>query len=495
MDDATNSMEGCPGCVELSKLVKQVLKRVADLSRRNKVLYRGLLRYRAENRHQQSIIGRLGQQLREVQGAARATSSNSSIPPSANPPGADKPVVKKPTGRSSGAQMGHQGHGRKLLPVAQMDRIEKYWPDRCERCHAPLRPSAADSVQSRHQQAELPPRAVTLTEYQGMGCRCVQCGHLNQGKIPDSILRSVCGPRLSAAMGYLSAYAHVSRRTAGEILCNLLGMELSLGSVCSREKELSKALAQPYHQLKEQVRQAPVKHVDETGWKRAAQWLWVAATKRTAVYLCSRARTFHVLGQLLGKHPTGVICTDRHGIYSRYPKKRRGLCWSHLKRDFQRCVDRGGDSEKIGIEALAITREVFHRWRWFRRHRISRPTLQRLLQPLRKQMKQLLHRGAQSGIKKTAGLCRRLLKLQGPMWRFAQVPGLEPTNNLAERMLRPAVIWRKICFGSQTGSGCRFTERMLSVTASVRLRGGKVLEYLAAAVAAYRKGQPAPCLN
>jgi transposase len=300
---------------------------------------------------------------------------------------------------------------------------------------------------------------------------------------------------LSAAIAYLSACALVSRRGVEEALWVLLGMKLSLGSVFAREKELSQALAEPYEQLKQEIQQVPVRYVDETGWKGAAPWLWVAAATRVVVFLCAQVRNFTVLQRLLGKKLKGWICSDRYGTYHQWPKKRRGLCWAHLKRDFQRLVDLGGAGQQIGLEALAITREVFHRWRWFRRRRISRRTLQRQLRPLRKQMRQLLERGAHSQAKKTARLCRRLLKLQGPMWRFASVEGLEPTNNLAERMLRHAVIWRKKSFGSQSRSGCHFVERMLTVTMTLKLRGGDVLGYLASAVAAYREGRPAPAVN
>jgi transposase len=494
MDDTLNDTE-VSNCLELGQRNRHLTQRVAELFRRNGVLRRGRLADRAKIRKLQSEVARLEQELREARGEVRATARNSSMPPSANPPGAAKPVVKTPTGRHTGAQRGHKGHGRKLMPLEKVDQIIKHRPTECERCQAPLPESVAGKVESRFQQVELRRPAVTVTEHQGIACECPKCGCITEGKIPSSIVRSVCGPSLSAAIGYLSACALVSRRGVEAILSRLLGTELSLGSVCAREKELSEALAGPYEQRKEEVRRAPVKYVDETGWKRAAQWLWVAATAGAVVFLCSHARTFGVLRRLLGRKLHGWICSDRCGVYGKYPKKRRGLCWAHLKRDFQRLVDRGGASAKIGEVALAITREVFHRWRWFRRGRIGRRTLQRQLQPLRKQLRQLLQRGAESGIKKTAGLCRRLLLLQGPMWRFAHVPGLEPTNNLAERMLRQAVIWRKKSFGSDSYGGCRFVERMLSVTMTVKLRGGDVLKYLASAVAAHREGRPTPALN
>ena len=495
MDDAALCTEVRTSHRGGSKRIELLTGQLADVRRRNGVLRRRNRRLEKENRRLHSINARLREQLREYQGPARATASNSSLPPSANPPGAAKPVVKKPSGRPSGAQLGHKGHGRGLLPAERVNEVVHCRPTGCECCGAALPPSPGDRVEARYQQAELPKEVVWVTEHQAIACTCVKCGWVSRGQIPSHILRSVCGPRLSAAMAYLSAYSHVSRRGVEEVLSNLLGMKLSLGSVFAREREMAAALAGPYREIRQQVRQAAVKYVDETGWKRAAQWLWVAASSGAVLFLCSHARTVLEMFQLLGQVPRGVICSDRQGVYDKYPRRRRGLCWSHLKRDFQRCVDRGGKGAKIGREALAITREVFHRWRWFRRGRISRATLRRELRPLRKKMKQLLTLGAESGIAKTAGLCRRLLKLEGAMWRFAQVPGLEPTNNLAERMLRPAVIWRKKSFGSASHDGCRFVERMLSVTATIRLRRGNVLEYLTAAVAAHREGRPAPGLD
>jgi transposase len=93
---------------------------------------------------------------------------------------------------------------------------------------------------------------------------------------------------------------------------------------------------------------------------------------------------------------------------------------------------------------------------------------------------------------KTRGLCRQLLRHDVSLWRFADVPGLEPTNNRAERMLRPAVTWRKTSFGSDSRRGCTFAARALSVTRTLALRRHDSLDYLAAAIAAHRNAQPAP---
>jgi transposase len=494
--------EACGQCQVLLRLNEQLQRQLDHAQRRSKQLGRRNQTLRTRLRHAEALnrklltqVQQLQDQVRELSGKARATACNSSLPPSANPPGARPPVRKRPSGRRIGAQVGHVGHGRKLLPPSQVDRVVRYQPRQCEHCRAML-PQEQGPVQvvARHQQWELPERPALLTEYQACACRCSVCGKESRGQIPPEIACSVTGPRLSALIGYLPAATHVSRRTVATVMSGVLGVPLSLGTVSQRERELGKALAGPYEQLRATVAGAKVKYVDETGWKRAARWLWVAATPSAVVFATSRARTYPTLLELLGEDHAQMICTDRHGIYDKYPLHLRGICWAHLKRDFQRCVDRGGISQTIGAEALEVCRGVFGGYRHFRKGRMSRKALKQWMRPLQLRMRRILERGQQCGVKKTAGLCRRLLKLWGPMWRFVTVKGLEPTNNLAERMLRGAVIWRKISFGSHSTEGCRFVERMLSVTATLKLHQRSILDYLARVIEARRKGLDPPAI-
>src|SRR5213076_1324157 len=137
--------------------------------------------------------------------------------------------------------------------------------------------------------------------------------------------------------------------------------------------------------------------------------------------------------------------------------------------------------------------ELWHRFK--KERQITRTALRAGIDaPLRQRMHDALVAGSACGQRKTAGLCRALLKREPALWRFAATPGLEPTNNLAERMLRGAVIWRKKSLGSSSQAGCRYVERMLSVTQTLRLRGHAPLAYLAGAVAAYRRGEATPAI-
>ena len=109
-------------------------------------------------------------------------------------------------------------------------------------------------------------------------------------------------------------------------------------------------------------------------------------------------------------------------------------------------------------------------------------------------MGRLLRRGQENPDWKAAGLCRELTKWWPALWTFARVDGVEPTNNVAERALRPAVLWRKGSFGSNSEAGSRFAERLLTVVASCRQQGRPLLAFLVAAREAALRGSPLPSL-
>jgi transposase len=96
-------------------------------------------------------------------------------------------------------------------------------------------------------------------------------------------------------------------------------------------------------------------------------------------------------------------------------------------------------------------------------------------------MGRLLRRGQKTSDRKAAALCRELSKWWAALWTFARVEGVEPTNNGAERALRPAVLWRKGSFGADSEAGSRFAERLLTVVASCRQQRRRLLEFLVAA--------------
>lgn len=94
----------------------------------------------------------------------------------------------------------------------------------------------------------------------------------------------------------------------------------------------------------------------------------------------------------------------------------------------------------------------------------------------------------------TVRTCQNLLNLEPALWLFAAQEGVEPTNNAAERAIRPAVLWRHTSFGAQSEAGSAFVARLLTVVTTLQSQNRDVLDYLTTACRAARAGKPTPSL-
>jgi hypothetical protein len=201
-----------------------------------------------------------------------------------------------------------------------------------------------------------------------------------------------------------------------------------------------------------------------------------------------------VIKGLLGTDFAGSVTSDRWSAYTWLPLEQRQLCWAHLKRDFQKLVDLGGAARPIGEDGLRLLADLFDAWHAGRAEPAPRPHLAHTVQPLQEEFRALLESGQASGHYQAIGLCETLLKQWPALWTFLTVAGVEPTNNRAEQALRPAVLWRKGSFGTQSAAGNRFVERLLSVAATCKQQERSLLAYLTAVCTAAQAGQPIPSL-
>lgn len=435
--------------------------------------------------------------VRELEAQLGQNSANSSRPPSADPPQAPVRPKAPPSGRKRGGQPGHRGAFRALLPVEQVDEVVVVVPEACRYCEQPLPATAARWGRVwRHQVVELLPLAVRVTEYQMIARRCPSCGQRTRGALPVGVPRRPFGPRLTAVVALLSGRYRLSRREVRQLLRDLWQVRLSLGAVVRQEQAQSAVLAPVVEEARAAVQQAAVVNMDETGWRQEQQraWLWTVVTAALTVFRIDRRRGGAVVEALLGADYAGVVGSDRWSAYRRFPAEQRALCWAHLKRDFQGLVDRGGEAGPVGRWGLAEIERLFALWHRFRAGEFGREELQRRLIPLQARLGRLLRRGRENPDPKAAGLCRELTKWWAALWTFARVEGVEPTNNGAERVLRPAVLWRKGSFGSDSEAGSRFAERLLTVVASCRQQGRPLLAFLVAAVEAGLRGSSPPSL-
>ena len=314
--------------------------------------------------------------------------------------------------------------------------------------------------------------------------------------VPPEVLQHGFGPAMTALVAYLTGRCRLSKRQVAEFFEEAFRVPISIGGVCKLEQDVSAALAAPVEEASAAVRVQPLVNADETGWwenkKRA--WLWVAVTGVAIVFRVATSRGAGVARELLGEKFAGRLATDRWSAYNWVETIRRQLCWAHLLRDFQGMVERGGVGGALATEVLEDAYRMMDWWHRVCDGRLDRVQFQERMGLVRASIVQRLRDAAACPEAKTAGMCREILKLEPALWTFIDVEGVEPTNNAGERAIRPAVLWRKGSFGNDSATGSRFTERILTAVATIRLRGQSVLGYLTEACAAYRATRTAPSL-
>jgi transposase len=381
------------------------------------------------------------------------------------------------------------------VPPEQVEQIVAHWPTHCRGCQAPLPPIAAGEP-VRHQVTELPPVRAVVTEHQLQHVRCGACGLTTCAVLPADVPAGAFGRRLQATVAVLAGRYRLSRREVVGVCTDVLGAPLAVGSVDRLCQATAQALAAPMAALEAAVQHAAAAHADETSWREAGQrcWLWVVVTALATVFTLAPSRGSGVIKGLLGEGFAGYLISDRWSAYTWLAPAQRQVCWAHLKRDFQKLVDYGGPGRAIGRDALRLLGGLFGAWADLRADPTQRARFVRRARQYQWRLRRVLERGQQCGCEKTANVCTALLKLWPALWTFVLVPGIEPTNNAAEQAIRPAVLWRKGSFGTQSAGGNAFVTRLLSVAATCRQHNRSLLAYLTAVCTAAQRGQPIPSL-
>ena len=176
--------------------------------------------------------------------------------------------------------------------------------------------------------------------------------------------------------------------------------------------------------------------------------------------------------------------------------ERRQFCWAHLVRDFTAHSEGLGAQKQFGEAGLQIAAGLFKAWGEFREDGDRYLLLERLA-PLQKELRTLLEEAARKSARnrRHRPFAKNLLKRWPALWAFASVPGVEPTNNHAERGLRGAVIYRKLSLGSQSEEGERSSARLLSASVTCRLQKRSLFAFLAEVLTGEVRGDPVPLLS
>jgi transposase len=427
-------------------------------------------------------------ELKTALAAAKKTPRNSSLPPSSEHPHAKPPPPQPKSKKKPGGQPGHEKHERALLPTEQCQQVVPLKPERCRRCGRKL--CGHDPAPLRHQVWELPPIEPQVNEYQLHRLPC-SCGATTCAALPPGVPQGQAGPRLIALVALLMGCFRQSKRRVALFLEQVLNQPCSPSWVVKLQNQATAALRPCYEEVAAELPEERQLGLDETPTKqgRDKAWLWTAVATNFTVFALRTTRAATVLNELLGTAYGGVVNCDRAKMY--YSLPRLQWCWAHLKRDFQALIDSGdGQKKRLGHDLLRPTRKLFQLWARYRDGTLTRVGFQRLMKPIRQEIDALLLRGAFAGI----GMAEELSNHRDWLWTFVEVEGVEPTNNASERALRHAVIWRKLSFGTQSESGSRFVETLLTVVETCRQQSRNVFVFVARAVEAHFAHHPAPSL-
>lgn len=442
----------------------------------------------------------------------KRNSTNSSKPPSSDGLAGEQRQRgrKHRSQRKVGAQPGHAGHHRQLVPAAEVSAIEVVLPKQCGHCggRLPQKPRKVNTIGDprRHQVTEVPPVKAHITEYQFPHVVCGHCGKTTCALLPEEI-RGNFGPQLTALIAYWTVVCRLPRRLVEAMLADVLDIEISLGSTQKAWEEVSQAVALPVQQLQEQLPQQAVVNVDETGWRTNGdkRWIWTLVAPQFVFYVVASTRGAAVLVSLLGALFRGILCNDRWVVYLTYHCGRMQLCWAHLKRNILGIAEyaRSPSAQQFCRDALAIVARLFRLWYRFRGdlrdrrgnpQRINRRQLIEKSIPLQKKLFALAEAHLDDADREVRNLATALFIHFDRLFTFLEEEGVEPTNNIAERTLRTAVQWRKISFGNRSRNGEIATARLLTVAQTCKRQQRHVLSYLTDAVRSYRRHAPTPSL-
>jgi len=442
----------------------------------------------------------------------KKNSTNSSKPPSSDGLAGEQRLRgrRHKSKRKPGAQPGHPGHHRQLVPTAEVSAVEVLLPKQCGHCGGKL-PQRRGKVNivgdpRRHQVTEVPPVKAHITEYQFPNVVCGDCGAATRAPLPEEIAGQF-GPQLTALIAYWTVVCRLPRRLVEAMLADVLGIDISLGSTQKAWEEVSHAVEQPVRQLQEQLPREAVLNVDETGWRTNGdkRWIWALVANGFAFYVVASTRGAEVLVSLLGAVFRGILCSDRWVVYLTYHSGRMQLCWAHLKRNILGIADyaRSPSSRQFCRDALAIVARLFRLWHRFRgdlRDRrgnpqpIDRRQLIKKSIPLQKKLFALAEAHLDDTDREVRNLATALFIHCERLFTFLEEDGVEPTNNVVEQALRTAVQWRKISFGNRSRNGEIATARLLTITQTCKRQQRHVLGYLTEAIRCHRRQAVAPSL-
>jgi len=391
------------------------------------------------------------------------TSKNSSQPPSKDQKGNQPKGRRK---RRHGPPEGHEKHERKF--VVQADEVVNVVPQECCHCHADLSGEAGRLVKV-NQITELPEAKAQVIEVRQYEVVCPDCQHAQVEAPPSGLeMQRAFGARLEASVVYYRQEQHMSYERTQKALLDLCGVEISQGGIDEIMKRAGKCAIQEAATIQAAVQASAVIHCDETGSRVDGDnwWEWVFCTFNTVLHVIRFNRSVDVINEVMGPWQADVWVSDCWGGQLKAPTRERQLCLAHQLRNLQAVVEE--HPSLFWPQAMqALFRAAIHLHH--QRSQFLPEQYSTEIARLERLCDWLLQRSLSPP--KAQRLQRRYQKYRQALFVFLYRTDVEPTNNVAERALRPSVIHRKVTGGFRSNWGAKTYAALASVIDTAELSG------------------------
>ncbi len=435
--------------------------------------------------------------LREQLAAARKDSTNSSKPPSSDivKPETRPPLPEGQEKRKIGAQPGHKANFRDLFDDLQINQVVPHTLSDCPHCGGELRRNG-DRVHL-FQQVDVALPNLTVTEHQCPDYWCEACRRSCKAELPEAVKRGgMAGPMLTTLVAYLKGCCHASFSTIRLFLRDVCGLKIARGTLAKIIDRVSSSLADSYGELERLLPEQRRLNIDETGHKENGDllWTWCLKADLFTLFKIAPSRGSAVLLDVLGREFDGVIGCDYFSAYRKFMRLvgvEVQFCLAHLIRDVKfLCELPDRPTMAYGIVLKQELKKLFgviHR-----REGMSEAAFCRELKACKASMMEVAKQAPATP--PAQAMAKRFAKHGESYFTFITTPGMEPTNNAAERAIRFVVLDRHVTQGTRGETGRRWCERIWTVLATCRQRGISAFAFLREAVENWLDGKESPSL-
>ncbi len=372
-----------------------------------------------------------------------------------------------------GQKVGHKGLTR---PYATPDRQVEVTMDRCPDCGTDL--GAPFRIDSKIVEEIPEPQPIIVTEYKIAHYRCPCCRKEVAAKDPSCPHEGKFGNYVIAQATLLKYEDRIPHRKIHDAMMRIFGLKISPATIFDLTRRAADAIRSEYDAILSKIRSAPILYVDETSIHVQGErhWIWTFSTPSESFFVIRKSRGMKVLMEVLTRRFKGIIVCDGWKPYARFTKRIQ-RCWAHLLRESKDI------SEKFE-EAIPLHNALKELYE------ILTEALEKDPPPeVRKTLWQLAREALRHWIMKEYSI-EKVRKFIGKInngfdywFTFIINPGVEPTNNRAERALRPHVVLRKILGTLRNEKGTSIHERIMTTLATWGQRGLDSLQMLTAKLA------------